>query len=153
MENRIDVEDIMREVREEVEKRKLNGEIIPFEKIPVYWEDGDCQGMVFDFDELKQETAFLNNNYRIQAYRELKSRPVVGGIILFLKKILRKSMKFYIEPIVNDQNEINSAVMSCMNQINYYIQGQISLQKEIMELQEKVLILEKENAELRQKCN
>lgn len=151
MEYHIDIEDIMREVREEVEKRKWSGDIIPFEKIPVYWEDGDSQGMVFDFDELKQETFFLNNHYRVQAYRELKSRPVVGGIILFFKKILRKSMKFYIEPIVNDQNEINSAVMSCMNQINYYIQGQISLQKEIMELQEKVLILEKENAELRQK--
>lgn len=164
MAQEINVVEIMQEIKRDIENKQLSDKIISFEDIPlprnIQLENDD---MNFNLDDLRNNLSYLNYNYYVQAYRQLHSRPIVGGLIIFVKKILRKCIKFYIEPIVTDQNEINASIVRCMNQINNYIEEQMRKTEvkdsvnekgteslEIQRLKKKIEILEAENAVLKQ---
>lgn len=52
------------------------------------------------------------------AYRYLKShRKFIGQLVTFIKKVVRKSLKWYIEPITNQQTEFNNAVAPAIGRI------------------------------------
>lgn len=140
METKIDVENIMKEIRAEVERRKINETIIPFEEIPMYWEEE--RDMEFNFDELKNDLKYLNEHCHIQSIRPLRSRPIVGGFIILCKKILRKCLVFYIEPIVRDQNEFNAVIARSMRCIQHYQEEHAEMQEELAELTKKISMLE-----------
>jgi len=58
--------------------------------------------------ELKYALGYLYTNGQIEAYRQLGSnRKVIGGFLVFIRKILRKIFKFYVEPITEDISNYN----------------------------------------------
>lgn len=99
----VDVEKIMEDIREEIAGKKLTCDIPAAQEIVTLpaLESNERQ-------ELQNEVGFLYQKSAVSAWRELHShRPVLGGIILFVKKVIRKLTKFYVEPITQDQSEWN----------------------------------------------
>lgn len=73
------------------------------------------------------------------AYRTLLSeRKFIGHLIIFVKKVIRKLTKFYIEPIAFQQTEFNSAVTPTIGRMteiqNELINGVVSLENRNEEL-------------------
>jgi hypothetical protein len=54
----------------------------------------------------------------VSAHLPVQSRiPVVGGAVSFVKRLLRLSLRWYINPIVEQQNAFNDAVVRALVQI------------------------------------
>jgi len=61
---------------------------------------------------------------------------------LFFKKVIRKIVYFFVEPIVLEQDGFNASIVRLMNQMNCYVdetkkQNEI-LMKQVEELTEKI---------------
>lgn len=70
----------------------------PTQKVERYFKEIDC---------FLRQMEVNRENY---AFRHLYScRAVIGKLIVFCKKIVRKCLKWYIEPICNQQTEFNNA--------------------------------------------
>lgn len=137
----VDVEKIMMEIREEIKKNGLDKEILSFEEVPLpnvsnNFEPNDEE---FDIDFFMESTDAMNSAYKIQTERVLLGNP----ISVFIKKIIRKFIRFYIIPIINDQTSFNAyTVRSCNSIRNYIIQSRED-KKRIEELEVRLASLEK----------
>jgi len=111
---KINVEQIMAEIRQDIEEKGYRDEDISFSDIPVHV---SADEMVHS-KAFRENVAFLRSHYNVMAYRPLKSNRIFGFLIVSLKKTIRKLIKFYIEPIVAEQNEINRVSMSCIQDVH-----------------------------------
>lgn len=150
---RIVQEKIVEEIKNEIKQKGLVEDAVKFEtvSIPV-----KLPNQSYNHEELLSNLDTLNHCYHIEPYRMLHSnRPIVGRIITFVKKVIRKSMKFYIEPIAQDQSMFNASVVRCMNQIYKYIENnqgnmQATSAQEMCDIQKKMELIRQENKMLRQ---
>ena len=152
---RIAQEKIVEEIRAEIKDKGLVEDAAKFETVSIPVE---VPNQSYDNEELLKNLDVLNHCYHLEPYRMLHSnRPFVGGIITFVKKVIRKSIKFYIEPIAQDQTMFNVSVVRCMNQVYKYMeknQGNVQpvplhymrdMQREIELIQQENKILKQEN--------
>ncbi|MGB4090448.1 MAG: hypothetical protein WBK46_00725 [Ruminococcus flavefaciens] len=142
-ENNINIEEIMSDIKREIKEKGLTGDMLSFEDVP-YKKTPQAGGSV------SEALDFLNSNYNVQPYKELKGNPLK----VVFKKIIRKLMKFYIEPTVNDQNNVNSSIVTVLNGLADNSPEKALNKAETIELAQKELLmriekLEKENEELR----
>ena len=142
-ENNINIEEIMADIKREIKEKGLTGDMLSFEDVP-YKKTPQAGGSV------REALDFLNSNYNVQPYKELKGNPLK----VVFKKIIRKLMKFYIEPTVNDQNNVNSSIVTVLNGLADNSPEKALNKAETIELAQKELLiriekLEKENEELR----
>lgn len=127
----INIEKIMEEIRQEIQEKGYTNDMLSFDDITDFDEENKTLEDYFDI---------LNSTWNVQAYRELPGgNGLVSKIIVFIKKVLRKLIKFYIEPIVADQDEFNANSVRLLNMINGYININ----------DKKIEILEKEIAQLK----
>ncbi len=139
----INIEEIMGEIRAEIEKKGYTK--IDVDKDEIFKKqvsEYDFNAVEFNPVLFERYLAELDTKREVQAYRQLKSRPVVGGIIIFFKKIIRKCTKFYVEPIVESQNEVNELVTQLMIQLNAQVRLTRELESRIDELEIKLNKLE-----------
>lgn len=142
-ENNINIEEIMAEIKREIKEKGLSGEMLSFEDVP-YRKTPQAGGSVSEALE------YLNSNYNVQPYKELKG----NALKVFFKKVIRKLTKFYIEPAVEDQNGVNSNIVTVLNSLAENSPEKAISKAETLELGQKELMirierLEKENEELR----
>lgn len=148
----------MQGIREEIKSKGLTQDMLSFEEIPV--SPVTHQPESVGNAELNESLHYINTRYTIQPYKELAGNPVA----VFFKKIMRKLTKFYVEPIVNEQNALNFHVTRSLNELTN-AQSQSSelsvvekkfadmickQQTEITALTQRIEQLSKENAQLRQ---
>lgn len=70
----------------------------------------------YDMNELALWRERNNQLYKIGYYREIYSnRKYFGKFIVFFKRVVRRIMKFLIEPIINEQNDFNGSVTASIN--------------------------------------
>ncbi|MHB1393078.1 MAG: FkbM family methyltransferase [Clostridia bacterium] len=91
------------------------------------------------FTEINGYINILENTKSNFAYRHITShRKFIGPIIVFYKKVARKLLKFYIEPIAFQQTEFNNAVTPTIGRMteiqNELLKGINSLQNENINL-------------------
>lgn len=68
---------------------------------------------------LQEEIDFLAHKAEVPARRPLFcSRPVIGGLLLWMKKVIRRLVRFYVEPLVLDQNEWNTHSVHLMRTLS-----------------------------------
>jgi len=95
----------------------------------------------FSRKRLNENVTYLNEHWEVSAYRELYvSSGLKGKMFVFVKKVIRKLTKFYVEPIVNDQNQYNAGVTRSMNEMRRFIR---ETQQENQELKKRIEKLEK----------
>ncbi len=147
----IHIEEIMQNIRKEIKEKGLSSDMLSFEDVPYQKPDAAVNGA--GSEEVKNSLVYLNGHYNVQPYKPLGGNP----LFVLIKKVLRKLMKFYIEPIVNDQNNFNANVVRVLNaQQNTPAPDTDELMKrlEVLELNQKqltlrVAALQQENAALR----
>lgn len=135
----IDIDKIMNEIREEIKEKGY------VEDLPSYKES--CDFFSNEAEELLNESYDTQNYAYVEEYPVWKVGGVTGNIKIFVKKIIRKAIKFYVVPIVEKQNVYNRLVgNSCVN-ISKCLLDQKNeidgMRKKIRELENKCLDLEK----------
>lgn len=116
----IDIQSIMKDIKSKIEKEGLTEDIIDLKDVSII--NNEVNLDVFEIDKLIYYMNNVNVMWDIQAYRNLPTQPgLIGKTKVFIKKVIRKLTKFYIEPIVEDQRAFNSNVVNSLNQIKNYI--------------------------------
>jgi O-antigen chain-terminating methyltransferase len=121
----------------------------------------------FDMEELLRWKNKNNDKYEITSYWAITShRKYIGKFLVLGKKIVRKLLKWYVNPIIEQQNEFNGSVTASINalynnevvtqdfirhmKINKALEEKLKhLEEDISKLGEKINQLGEENIELR----
>lgn len=112
----IDIENIMSEIRSDIQQKGLNSSMLSFADVPCDANPTDTSS-VFDPGTLHNNVLFVGNQYELQPYRPLKGNP----ISVFFKKIFRKLIKFYIEPLAQEQTYFNANAAQALQEVELYI--------------------------------
>lgn len=143
----INVSSIMEEIKADIERRKLDGTLIPFDEIPL--KNGAFSPEKFDELELR------DNLYDAIAMQNVSSHRVIIGnpLAVFIKRILRRMLKFYVRPIQEDQNKFNESAARTLSQIKLYIEENEEMKRlqlrKIEELEEEIKILKEKDSDKR----
>lgn len=114
------VEDIMRQIRENIKNRNYSKEDL--EKVEKNI-DSFCDNNGFDIHELHQLVSINNIKCNILKSSTIQSnRRIISPVIVFLKRVIRKLSYWYIQFLVDQQNEFNASITKSINQIEKYIQ-------------------------------
>lgn len=140
---KVNVERIMEDLRGEIAKRPYKDKIISFKDMGEFLGNAASAGN-FVFSELVRQIDAVNAKYSVLEYRFFPMNGVANKIKAIIKKIIRKPLRFYIHPIVTDQNEFNASVTRSLNQVKAYIEENQNLKKEVTDLKEKVRVLTKQ---------
>ena len=147
MENgNINIEEIMAEIKRGTKEQGLTADMLSFEDVPF---KKTAQG-----GSASEALDYITSHYYIQPYKELKGNPVK----VFIKKVIRKLVKFYVEPVVFEQNDFNANAVTVMKSLSEGQAADLSGKVETLELAQKELLirldkLERENNELRAKLS
>ena len=101
--------------------------------------------------EISEKIKIMENKRINSAHRHIMShRKIMGSLVVFFKKVVRKSMKWYINPICDQQTEFNNAVVPSIGKL-------AETQGELLGLinyeSEKINALEIRNTEYIEKIN
>lgn len=138
----INIEEIMAEIKRSIKEQGLTADMLSFEDVPYR---KTAQG-----GTAREALDYITFHYYIQPYKELKGNPVK----VFFKKVIRKLVKFYVEPAVMEQNDFNANAVTVMKSLSEQKTEDYGSRIETLELANKELLirldrLERENAELR----
>lgn len=152
----INIEAIMAQIRQNIKEQGLTSDMLSFEDVP-FRSATDVSGA--SLEAADEAMRYLNAHYYIQPYKNLSGNPIK----VFFKKVIRKFVKFYVEPVVFEQNDVNANTVKALNCLVNAAADSENLEKdeniadrvEIVELSQKEIILrleklEQENAALRE---
>lgn len=121
-EQQINVAAELRQLREEVRARreKLHGS---------------------ELAELRTLVKQVNERWNVSAHLPITwgNPPVIGRLIAYAKRAARLLLRWYINPIVEQQNNYNAAATRAMLQMNAYLE---QLTRELHTLEERLAALE-----------
>ena len=128
----VNVEKIMQQIRRDIEARWLTDDALSFSNIPINPADNAEE---YDPAALNELLGVLGGRWNVAPSRPIVSRSgPLGKIIIFFKKVVRKCIRFYIEPIVADQNESNQLVFESLSHMAAYMQKQSSWNERLDDL-------------------
>lgn len=163
----INIEEIMGQIRASIAERELHNEKIHFDVV----EQSDFNGRVTgesacDIGDLKasitlaKKDAWIDPEWTIHSHRK-----VIGPVIVFFKRLIRKLSYEYMSVMADKQTRFNKDTAVCLSQLYEYTSGQTdvservdnlekevrgSLYKEMVILEERNRILEEENKQLKE---
>jgi len=138
----INIQRVLSDIRLEIAAKGLRNTVLPFEEVHASPFEAVTS---YDPARFSQLVSDMDRQKQVRAYRKLRSNRIIGPAIIFVKKIIRKMSKFYIEPIVEDQNAFNATVVQGMQSIRALIKNP---ENEMLMLQA-IRDLREENIELR----
>ena len=119
----INVEEIMVEIRKEIDEKGYRNETVLFSEIPL------------NTGSYEDNLGALHDRYTVATYRVLESKGALGAIKVFFRKIIRKLIRFYVDPIVFDQNEINKITIMCLH--DFYFDNE-TMRRKIQALEDEI---------------
>lgn len=97
----------------------------------------------YDLDDLSRWKERVNQLYQVHYYRVIHShRKVLGPVIIFFKKVIRKILKFLFEPMLEEQNEFNGAATASINALYNAVVVSQDMRDRLMEQKETLAGLE-----------
>lgn len=135
MENRIDVEEIMNQIRADIKEKGYKESDLSFTDIAIKEREAV---LVNRFDK----TEFLNSLHQANAYVNpgFYNINIGNGIKGVLKKIIRKAIAPIMLPVCERQEIYNAASVRTLNQLNLYVN---ELETRISELETEIESLKK----------
>ena len=110
----VNIESVMNEIRAEIKEKGYTSDMLSFKEVVSIT---PMTTATPSLEDLHGAIVYLNDSYYI-----MESIPVTGNIIVrFIKKILRKLLRFYVKPIVMSQNEFNALCVRAFNDLNAYV--------------------------------
>ena len=126
-----DVSAILAELREQVRERR--------ERMSVN-EPGDPQAL--NLAELRRSADAVNDTWFVSAHLPITwDRRVIGRVGAYTKRLVRLLLRWYINPIVEQQNRFNAATARAIVEINAY---QERMTREWRALEERIGRLEEQ---------
>ncbi len=129
----INIEEIMQEIKSDIKAKGYTNDCLSFDDVVV--DVSSMNAVTFDRIKFNEDLYTANHEWQVNAYRVLQG----NAIVVFFKKVIRKLVYFFVEPIVMAQNGYNASVVRMMNQMSCYIDEQ---NKEIEELKKRLAELE-----------
>ncbi len=114
------------------------------------------------------DTAYNSLNVAVSAQNVTSIRPIlrskpgiIGSFVVFIKKIIRRLLKWYIEPVCENQKVFNQAISSCNEDIlscvggiaTYYEEKNEELRMKFLEYEERLVISNTELASIKEEIN
>lgn len=131
MEN-INVEEIMKEIRKEIQEKKYREEELKFADLEADEKLGEVS--FFQMDELQMQFDELASHCNNPVYFPLPGNPVK----VFVQRIIRRLLLFVIFPAFQFQNHFNKGTVNCLNQIELYIRESSGLKKQVADQQKQL---------------
>lgn len=156
--NNIDIEEIMAQIKREIKEKNLTSDMLSFEDVPYKKPVQVSRSGNASLDDADEALSFMNAHYYVQPYKPITGNPLK----VFIKKVIRKLTKFYVEPVVFEQNEFNANTVSILNILSNIAQNQepcemdvLAEKLETIELAQRELLirietLERENSLLKE---
>ena len=141
MESHVNVEETLEELRKRAEERRYEQEPLEFQSVTIsdsaIVEEGS-------YSYLKYEKAL---DYLKQNWHHEMNFPITGAnkIVLLVKKMFQKCIRFMVYPIVDFQNAYNANNVRCLLQMEKYLEEAEGYRQKIEELEKKVEELERGN--------
>lgn len=110
----INVQEIIAKMKAELGKHNINEDLssVTFE----YYERTDASSI--DLKELYSKVDIVNRSWHSNPEFSITShRKVLGPFIVNAKKLVRKMMRWYVNPYATSQNEFNGNVTRTMNEM------------------------------------
>lgn len=117
----INMHEIIKELKEEAEKRNYPDDLLDFETVQVKIEENE-----FDRNEFLVCLNHVNCNHEVSYYMPLQG----GKIKRLFKKIVRKLIKPVLFPMNHQQNVFNVNTARSLNCINAFIERNMSESQE-----------------------
>lgn len=148
----------MAQIKREIEEKGLTPDMLSFEDVPYKKPVQVAAEAGTSLSEADEALAYVNAHHYVQPYKPLPGNPIK----VFFKKIIRKLTKFYVEPVVFEQNSFNAAAVNVLNVMKNNAESrqddnseELLSRLETLELAQKELrsrvdSLERENAALRE---
>ena len=148
----VNVEKIMEDIRAEIKEKGYTADMLSFKEVTgksTFKSDGldDC--------DLIDNLDTANSLCMVPFDPPMRGNPIV----VFFKKVIRKLIRFYIRPTVEQQNEFNAQIVRAVNTVGKYAL-EVHSRPDAEELGKKVELLElkletanKENEELRRRLD
>jgi SAM-dependent methyltransferase len=113
----INVEDIMRQIRENIKKRKESGaytkEMETLINEPL---QAPCETSNAGQDDLQQNLNYINSNWDVHAEYSISShRPILGRLLVWGRKLIHGEVRRYVDLISGKQIEFNAHVVRVLN--------------------------------------
>ncbi len=139
MNNDINIEEIMDEIRQNIKDRGYDKAPVSFEQIEIHSSVLKI-GTGYDSDEFMNELEFLDSNCTTSFHVS-----IAGGnpFSVFIKKVIRKMTRFIVAPLVDSQNAYNVSNVKCMNQISEFISEMEQYKTRIEQLEKELKELKK----------
>lgn len=132
MNEEINIEKIMQEIRQDIKSRGYKESEIHFEDIPVRNSvDVGSEIESFDRNEFQKSIDYINKNWEIPYYFPLGTNKTA----VFIKRVIRKLIKFLLYPINQQQNEMNAHFVKSFNQLRNYIDEKNTLNAQVDNLE------------------
>ena len=132
----VNIEDIMADIRSEIQKNGYQKEMLSFSDVPYAEQTADSADR-FDSDVLRDHVQFAEEQYCIEPEKELQGNFLVTAA----RKLARKMTRFYVEPIAEEQSAVNASLVQAMQEVELFIQEQnqqaLHDRIEMLELQQK----------------
>lgn len=136
---KIDVEKIMEEIRENIKERGYTNDLLSFQDIEI---NANAYATKFSVSELEKWMKYTNSSHRIEYYHQVIPHNSLKNNV---KAIIRKCLRFLLQPLVEEQNYYNANLVKTINQMNLFIQEQIQQNEEY---EDRIEMLEKKLKEL-----
>lgn len=133
----VNVEQIMQEIRKNIEESGADLDIMPFEEVP-FPEDLKDRSENTDNLSINQIITRLQSESQIQFYYDMPK-----SVKSLIKKVIRKSVHFVFFPIMESQNRFNADVVQSIRLLGD------TEEKNYKQLMRKVKKLESENRKLK----
>ena len=100
--NEIDVEDLMRKIKDEMERSKKG-------------EDNISKPS----DQIKESLDWINSNWDIQkdSYHICSHRPLIGKALIHGRKLIHGEVRRYVDPLAGRQNDLNRNIATIVREL------------------------------------
>jgi O-antigen chain-terminating methyltransferase len=151
----INVQKIMEQIRESIRKRNYDGEA-DFSQLEKPLSANQHPQADASMDELLKEQAIINRVWSYSADYHLTShRKIIGKFIVFGKKVVRKCLRWYMNPVVDHQVQFNATAVRMLNQlvqlVTWLKNEQAKAKEAFRQLQTQLVQLEKNQFQLKER--
>jgi len=118
----INVEKIMEEIRREIREKGYTNDMLNFNDISIEAQvSPSTPPPSFDREALASFLNQLRQNVAIETYRPIVSYTrFAKRFVVFFKKAIRKCIRFYIDPLIAEQNHKNFLTLQCLDTLFNY---------------------------------
>ena len=131
--NELNVERIMEEIRSEIKEKGYTNDMLSFSDVL----PGEIGVNVEKFERVRfnEELFNLNTIWNVNPNRPIEKKAgIKGKCITIFKKIIRKCIRFYLSPIVQEQDSFNAVSVRLFNMLNLYMEENAMLLEEVSRL-------------------